>query len=135
TDTPGTVPSTHLQRARESIPPGAEKETERCTALSEAHILERSQLVRRSNEERGAGDPTPGAIPREHVTNELSSDPRERIGQEPDGAPHEEVAGGEDERGTESSRALQLRVESHGRRDRGEHHCGHHHDPHAEEPS
>ena len=104
------------------------------TALSETHVLEGGQLVYRSNEERAASDPTPCAVPREHVTEELSADPCERIGQEPYGAPHEEVAGGEEERGAESSRVLQLRVESHGRRDRGEHHRGHHHDPYAEEP-
>jgi hypothetical protein len=71
------VPHAHVYGARESLSPAAEKEAEWRSALSETYVLEGSQLVRRCNEKGGAGDPTPGAVPSEHVTRELSPYPSE----------------------------------------------------------
>jgi hypothetical protein len=59
----------------------------------------------------------PCAVPRKHVTEELRADLSEQVRDEPDGAPDEQVAGREQERSSERSRVLQLRVERDSRCD------------------
>ena len=109
-DAPGAVPRAHPQRARPAVAPRAEQEAERAAALAEADVLERRQLVDGRDEERRAGDPAAGAVPREHVARERGSRPR-AIAKATTPAPAQvsEVARGEQQRRAAASAACVMR--------------------------
>ena len=54
-------------RARPAVAPGPQERAERAAALAEADVLQRCELVRRGDDEGGAGSPSAGAVPGEHV--------------------------------------------------------------------
>ena len=65
---------------------------ERAAAFAEADVLERRQLVDRRDDERRARDPSPGAIPGEHVARGPAAGRRDREGERPGDAPRDEIA-------------------------------------------
>ena len=77
-DAPGAVLRTHPQRARPPVSPRAEQEAERAPTLPETDVLQRSELVNGRDDERGAGDPSACAVPREDVARRSRRRPLER---------------------------------------------------------
>ena len=71
--TPRAVLGAHLQRARQAIPPRAEKEAERAPAMPEADGLQRRELVGGGNHEDSACHPSAGAIPGQRVAEQTAA--------------------------------------------------------------
>ena len=134
-DAPRAVLQAHLQRSERAVAPRAEQEAERAAAPAETDVLQRRQLVDGGDEEGRAGDPAAGTIPGEHVACGALSGQRDRERQRSGAGPGEEIAARKEEGRERRSCLGHARVEGDRRRDGGEHHCGHHHDPDAREPA
>src|SRR6266542_950997 len=134
-DAPRTGLRTHLERSGETAAPGPDQEPQRAPALSQADVLERGELVERRDDEDAAGEPTSGPVPGELVAEQAAPEIRESEREDSGGGPRQQIAGGEDERRERFPASRHAGVERDRRRDGGEHHRGHHHDPDADEPS